>query len=120
MALPSTLLTISGPYGQYTVEAVVDEGATFTSVPAPALIELGVQPHRVVRMQSETGTAEFRQLGRALASTGGQEDVVPVVFGNPGEPAVIGATTLAILLLRWDPESARLAPSEALPGEPRA
>jgi predicted aspartyl protease len=111
---PSTLLTVSGPYGQYTVEAVVDPGATFTSVPAPALIELGVQPHRVVRMRSRDGKADFRQLGRALASLGTQEDIVPVLFGEPGAPAVIGATTLAILLLRWDAGTARLVAIEAV------
>ena len=88
-------MTVSGPFGQYTVEAVVDTEATFSRVPAPALIELGIQPHRIVRMQSTDGTAQFRQLGRALTTVESHEDIVPVLFGEPGEPAVIGATTLA-------------------------
>lgn len=107
------LATVSGPYGQYTVEAVVDPDATFSSVPAPALIELGIEAHRVVRVRTQGGGAEFRQLGRALTTAGGQEDVTPVLFGEPGEPATIGATTLAILLLRWDTDSGRLLPIEA-------
>ncbi len=109
----TSLMTVSGPYGQYTVEAVVDPDATFSSVPAPALIELGIEPHRVVRLQTGDGKAHFRQLGRALTTVGEQEDVAPVLFGEPGEPAVIGATTLAILLLRWDTDAQRLLPIEA-------
>ena len=109
-------ITVSGPYGQYTVEASVDLGATFTSMPAPALIELGIEPHRVVRLQSDGRGVQFRQLGRALATVGGQEDVTPVLFGEPGEPAVIGATTLAILLLRWDRDALALFPIEAQRG----
>ena len=109
-----TPITVSGPYGQYTVEAVVDPGATFSSIPAPALIELGIEPHRVVRVHSTAGDAQFRQLGRALTTVGGQEDVAPILFGDPGEPAVIGATTLNILLLRLDRDAGRLFPIEAI------
>jgi hypothetical protein len=77
------MVTVSGPYGQFTVEASVQPGATFSSIPAPALIELGVEPHRVVRLQANGGGVQFRQLGRALTTVGGQEDVAPVLFeGN--------------------------------------
>jgi predicted aspartyl protease len=109
-------MTVSGPYGQYTVEAIVDPAATFTTVPAPALIELGIEPHRVVRLRTSDGKAHFRQLGRALMTVGGQEDVTPVLFGEPGVPAVIGAITLSILLLRWDPDTGHLLPVEVESG----
>lgn len=115
--MPDTyLMTVSGPFGQYTVEAVVDPGATFSSVPAPALIEMGIEPVRVVRVKGGNGQAQFRQLGRALTTVGGQEDVTPVLFGDPGQPAVIGATTLAVLLLRWDPDTCQMLPVEAQTG----
>jgi hypothetical protein len=107
------MVTVSGPYGQFTVEASVQPGATFSSIPAPALIELGIEPHRVVRLQSDGGGVQFRQLGRALTTVGGQEDVAPVLFGELGEPAVVGATTLSILLLRWEPDERQLLPMEA-------
>ncbi len=108
-------MTVSGPYGQYTVEAVVDPGATFSSVPAPALIEMGVQPHRIVRLASIDGKARFGQLGRALTTVAGVEDVAPVLFGEPGEPTVIGAVTLSILLLRADAESGQIVAVDATP-----
>src|SRR5688572_10194344 len=101
-------MTVSGPFGQYTVEAVVDPDATFSSVPAPALIEMGIEPVRVVRVKGDGGRAQFRQLGRALTAVGAQEDVTPVLFGDPGKPAVIGAATLTILLLRWDADDCRM------------
>lgn len=109
-------MTVSGPFGQYTVEAVVDSDATFSSVPAPALIEMGVQPHRIVRLASQDGKARFGQLGRALTTVAGVEDVAPVLFGEPGEPAVIGAVTLSILLLRVDEDSRQIVSVDATPG----
>lgn len=103
-------MTVSGPYGQYTVEALVDPSATFSSIPTPALIELGVESHRVVRVHSEDRSAQFRQLGRALTTVAGLEDVAPVLFGEPGEPAVVGRLTLDTLLLRADFETQTLEP----------
>ena len=109
-------MTVSGPFGQYTVDAVVDVASTFSSVPTPALIEMGIEPVRVVRVKTSDGQAQFRQLGRALTAVGGQEDMTPVLFGEPGQPAVIGATTLAVLLLRWQADSRQMVPVEALTG----
>ena len=108
--------TISGPYGQYTVEAVIDASATFSSVPAPALIEMGIEPVRLVRLAGPGDKARFAQLGRALTTVAGQEDITPVLFGEPGEPCVIGAVTLSILLLRVDDDGSGLVPVEAQPG----
>lgn len=109
-------LTVSGPFGQYTVEALVDPGATFSSVPAPALIEMGIQPNRVVRLKAGDGKAHFGQLGRALTTVGGVEDVAPVLFGEPGAPPVIGVTTLAILLLAPDADSRQMVSVDATNG----
>jgi predicted aspartyl protease len=106
-------MTVSGPFGQFTTEAVVDPHATFTTVPAAALIELGVQPHRVVRVKAGDGRAQFRQLGRALTTINGVEDIAPVAFGEPDELAVVGAVTLAVLLLEVDEGSGTLVAVEA-------
>ena len=115
--MPDTYpMTVSGPFGQYTVEAVVDPDATFSSVPTPALIEMGIEPVRVVRVKGGDGQAQFRQLGRALTTVGAQEDVTPVLFGDPGTPAVIGATTLTILLLYWDADRRQMVAVEAANG----
>ena len=92
-------ITVSGPYGAYTVEAVVDPDATFTAVPEPALLEMGIEPVRVVQLRDARGSKRFYRLGRALVTVAGVEDLAPVLFVEAGEPTVIGATTLALLLL---------------------
>jgi predicted aspartyl protease len=106
-------MTVSGPFGQYTVEAVVDPTATFSTVPTPALIEMGIQPSRVVRLKAADGKVHFKQMGRALTTVGAQEDIAPVLFGEPGDPTVLGATTLSILLLRPDEASGQMLSVEA-------
>jgi predicted aspartyl protease len=106
-------ITVSGPYGQYTVEAVVDPGATFTIIPTPALVEMGIEPVRVVRVREPGGSTGFRRLGRALTAVAGEEDVAPVLFGEPGRPAVLGKVTLDLLLLRADAEAGAIVPIEA-------
>ena len=108
------MLTVSGPYGQYTVEAIVDPNATYTSIPTPALVEMGISPVRVVRVKSTDGEVRFAQLGRALTTVAGQEDVGPVVFSERGTPAVIGHVTLALLLLEVDEEQQKLVLVEAV------
>ena len=92
-------ITVSGTFGQYTVEAIVEPDATFTRIPAPALIEMGIEPARVVRLQCDDGEVRFFQLGRALTTVAGVEDIAPVLFGKPGTPAVLGNVTLRILML---------------------
>jgi hypothetical protein len=64
-------VTVSGPFGQYTVEALVDPRATFSSFPTPALNEVGIQLSRVVRLNAGDGNVHFRQLGRALTTLRG-------------------------------------------------
>src|SRR5437868_836082 len=95
-------MTVSGPYGAYTVDAVVDADATFSAVPTPALIEMGIEPVRVVQLRDARGSKRFYRLGRALVTVAGVEDLAPVLFVEAGEPTVIGATTLALLLLEPD------------------
>jgi predicted aspartyl protease len=95
-------MTVSGPYGAYTVDAFVDPGATFSAVPTPALIEMGIEPVRVVQLRDARGSKRFYRLGRALVSVAGVEDLAPVLFVDSGEPTVIGASTLSLLLLEPD------------------
>jgi predicted aspartyl protease len=95
-------MTVSGPYGAYTVDAVVDPGATFSAVPSPALVEMGVEPLRVVQLRDSRGEKRFYRLGRALVTVAGVEDLAPVLFVEAGEPTVIGATTLSLLMLAPD------------------
>ena len=105
-------VTFRGPYAEYTVDALVDPRATFSVVPAAALIEMGIEPARTVRLD-EGGETRFRKLGRVLTIVDGVEDMTPVLFGDAGRPAVLGGTSLAILLLEADVEAQTIGPFHA-------
>jgi hypothetical protein len=74
------------------------------------LIEMGIEPVRLVRLRSEAGAVRFVKMGRALTSVAGVEDLAPVLFGEPGTPTVLGALTLAILLLEADADLKEVRP----------
>jgi predicted aspartyl protease len=106
-------ITLIGAEGERrTVEALVDTGSTFTSVPRDVLRQLGVEPRREVRLRLADGRSHTQQLGRVLVQLDGVEEITFVVFGEPESPATIGAITLETLLLRVDPAGQRLVPIE--------
>ncbi len=104
-----TLLVTSGD-AREAVEALVDTGATFTSVPASLLERLGVQAEGVVRLELANGQIEERPMGPVKVELDGRQRTVSCVFGEPGEPPVMGATTLEVFLLSVDPVGRKLVP----------
>jgi predicted aspartyl protease len=104
-------LTVVGPNGgEVTVDALVDIGATFTSLPRSALERLGVRPIREIKMRLADGSLHEQSVGWAMVKLDGLEDQTPVVFGEEGSPPAIGAVTLEIMLLGVDPVEQRLVP----------
>ena len=96
------------------VEALVDTGSTFTVIPESVLLGLGYDPSRVVRMRLADSRPHERRLGLVNAELQGMTDTIHCVFGESGNPPIIGAHTLEGFLLAADPVEERLAPSEAL------
>jgi hypothetical protein len=103
-------VTFSGPFGQYTVQALVDATSTFSIVPAPALLEMSIEPLRIVRIYDGGEAVRFGQVGRVLTRVDGVEDLAPVLFGEPGLPTVLGSLTLSLLLLQPDEATQTLVP----------
>ena len=105
-------ITLHSPDGSTSevVEALVDTGATFTSIPAPILEQLGVVPHRTVRLRLANGNVELRPIAEIRVELDGESDTILCVSGDPNAPAVIGAHALEVFLLRVDPVEMRLAP----------
>jgi len=95
------------------LEAVVDTGSTFTTVPRPILERLGVAPHRTVRLRLADGRVDERRLGRVLAELDGMQEEILCVFGGPDDLPTIGAHTLEAFLLGADPVEKRLVHVEA-------
>jgi clan AA aspartic protease len=112
----SVSIEIGDPAGQRyeTVEALVDTGATYTTVPAPVLEGLGVRPHVRDRFILADGRQVDRDIGRTWVRVDGRLVVTLVVFGDAGAPALLGAYTLEGLRLAADPVSRRLVPVPGL------
>jgi len=107
---PITLIGSAGK--RVTIEALVDSGSTFTSVPAELLRDLGVEPRRQVRLRLADGQSHTQDMGHMTVEVDGIEGSTYVVFGANGSPPAIGAVTLEGFLLGIDPVGQVLVPVE--------
>jgi aspartyl protease family protein len=101
--------------GRYEpIDALVDTGATYTTVPGPVLGRLGVTPHTRDTFVLADGRRVERDIGRTWVRIDGRTELTLVVFGDPGTDPLLGAYTLEGLRLAADPVSRRLVPVPAL------
>ena len=100
--------------GYEAVDALVDSGATYTTMPASLLRRLGVSPHSKRTFVLADGTRIERDFGRTWVSLHGEYDISPVVFGDEGAMPLLGALTLEVFSLGIDPVNQRLIPVESL------
>jgi clan AA aspartic protease len=91
-----------------TVDFLIDSGAVYSLVPAPTLRKLGVKPHREVAFSLADGRAITRPVGDAYFEFQGEGAAAPVIFGEPGDEPLLGATTLEGIGLVLDPFKRRL------------
>lgn len=107
---------IGDPAGQRfeTIEALVDTGATYTTVPVPMLQRLGVVPHVRDTFILADGRRVERDIGRTWIRIDGRQELTLTVFGELDTPALLGAYTLEGLRLAADPVSRRLVPVPGL------
>src|SRR5438309_1771168 len=60
-------ITLIGPAGEETIDALVDTGSTFTTIPRPILERLGIASFTRARLRLATGEAEVTELGEVIA-----------------------------------------------------
>ncbi len=97
-----------------TVDALVDTGATYTTVPGSTLRRLGVSPHtRGTFVLADSSRIE-RDIGRTWLKLEDGAEIVPVIFGDEDSQPRLGAVTLEIFRLGVDPVSQRLIPVPGL------
>lgn len=96
-----------------TVDALVDTGAMFTSVPAPVLRQLGVTPFRTRPVQYADGQRADVPMGQLDAEIDGQRMPILVLFGAEGVPALLGAHALEAFVLMVDPVEKKLVRHDA-------
>lgn len=111
-------MTVANPNtgSSATVEAVVDTGATLTSLPPSLVEELGIEQEDTARVQLADGSLRDIALGTARLTV--EEDrtrTTPVLFA-PSEdaPVLLGAVTLESMGFALDPVGQRLVPRELL------
>jgi aspartyl protease family protein len=103
------------------VDAWVDTGAFYSSVPRPLLESLGMVPHIREPFRLADGRVVETAIGRAFIRVGDRAEITLVLFGEPERPPLLGAYSLEGLRLAVDSGTQRLVPmpwlllSELLP-----
>jgi predicted aspartyl protease len=102
---------LTGPTGmQAKVRFLVDSGATYTLVPAEESRLLELKPKRTVVFSLADGTPIERGVSECHISLPEGEGHTPVILGEPGDEALLGAITLEELGLVLNPFTRKLQP----------
>ena len=96
------------------IEATVDTGAAYTTLPGRILRELGIAPVDKRRFLLADGRRVWNDIGRAWVTIDGKSEVTLVVFGEDDAPPLLGAYTLEGLALAVDPVEQRLVPTNLI------
>jgi predicted aspartyl protease len=83
-------------------------------VPAEVLADLGIEAYKKVQFVLADGTTVERQVGDAYFEYQGDGGSAPVIFGEPGDEPLLGATTLESLGLVLNPFTRTLHPMRML------
>ncbi len=111
---PITITDMNGGEAR-EVEALVDTGAFYTTLPRNVLSELGVEPNATQRFRVADGRIVYFSLGEARVQVNGKSVATIVAFGEEGGPTLLGAYTLEGLAMAVDPFAERLVPRDVLP-----
>jgi len=107
--------TVTGPTGEAEVDFLVDSGAQYTLLPEAVWRKIGLTPRRQQRFRLADGTEMVRDIGNCIVALQGLgETPTPVVLGQAGDVAVLGAVTLEELGLVLNPFSRTLHPAALL------
>ena len=96
------------------IEATVDTGAAYTTLPARLLRELGIEPTGQRKFLLADGRRVYMDYGQAWATIDGESVITIVVFGDASTPPLMGAYTLEGLALAVDPVEQRLVPTHLI------
>jgi len=94
---------------------LVDTGVELSWVPAEVLESLGVKRNNRWRFRQADGTVLERWTGIVVISVAGKRTGDDVVFGEPGDLALLGARTLEGLNFRIEPVTRRLVDAGPAP-----
>ena len=104
-------ITLVGPSGDTTVDALVDTGATYTVLPAEIVARLGIKSLDKAPFELGDGRVVEYEVGAIDARIDGQQRQTLCVFAGAGAQPLIGAYTVEAFLLAVDPVGKRLVPT---------
>ena len=96
------------------VDATVDAGSDFTTLPSGVLTGMGVEPTGSRGFRLADGRQVELQYGHAWATINRESVITLVVFGDENSPPLLGAYTLEGLALAVDPLAQRLVPRQMI------
>ena len=96
------------------IDALVDTGASYTSLPENLLDELGIEREETRQFELADSRIVEYPLGESRVRIEDREKTVPVMFAPDDTVPLVGATTLEILGLGIDPLAEILVPVNAL------
>jgi predicted aspartyl protease len=100
---------------QYTtVEASVDTGSTYTSLPASLLDSLGIGREEIRRFELGDNRVVEYSVGETRLRLEGREFTAVVIFAPDDASPLVGMTTLEMFGLGVDPVEEKLVPVIAL------
>jgi len=99
------------------LEAVVDTGATFLSIPPDRIRQLGLTYSHLRNVRTANGDVKRKVFAGALISILDRETQASVMENDETTPALIGYLVLEDLDLVPDPSSKKLIPNPAHEGK---
>lgn len=85
------------------LRVMVDSGAIYSVVSKTILRKLGLHPRSQKEFTLANGEIVKRELGDVIFEYRGERGASPVIFGEKGDSALLGAVTLEALGLMLDP-----------------
>ncbi len=109
-------IEIGDPTGErwVTIEALVDTGASTTSVPGSVLRDLGVEPLRQQNFRFAQGEVRAMDIGQTWIRVEDKEFINQMIFNEEGTTPLLGAQSLEGAYLAVDPVGQKLVPVEGL------
>jgi predicted aspartyl protease len=108
--------SVRGPGGaEAAVEFMVDSGAVYSLLPRHLWQAIGLEPKRGMRFTLADGSHVHRSVSECVFALPQGEGHSPVILGEPGDDQpLLGAVTLEMLGLVFDPFRRTLHPMQAL------
>lgn len=108
--------TVTGPSGDpVTLEFLIDTGAEYTLLPYDVWRRLGLAPKRTMGFHLADGTRVERAISECHIKVDEYDGHTPVILGEPGDVALVGAVTFEVLALVFNPFDRSLRPMSVAP-----